>query len=440
MTEGQNGAPEKNECKITESMSNSTTTIVAQEVPIKCGQLFGPFSDPLQWLAFKYTRTMNSEVIERRALELFKNIEVAKHSDEQNMEVVLRNGQFYFKALQNITGHSNSKLMAWFCEDLNIRLPQPSSSTVNGSKRYFCGLCNEVFLYPNLVVIHVLFSCSKRHEIIPSNLTVTTPSRPPVTQMPPPERKKRSFDIASLVNDDVKETQHKIKNGFDSQKSKMSAFQPPIVTTSSSSIPLTDQTRMVSSLMSSLPQVSTTAFATNNHMPSAFRKVDKTSSHLTTSTGNAGEATANYDTFAAFYGNTRGMPVPSVFTGTHTGYPTSLSNTLPPLPSLPTPSNAAMPTSATGSSSNKTIIPPSLLPFLPPSLAALSFPQTNWCAKCNATFRMTSDLVYHMRSHHKNVTPNDPMKKKREEKLRCNICGESFRERHHLTRHMTSHQ
>ena len=61
----------------------------------------------------------------------------------------------------------------------------------------------------------------------------------------------------------------------------------------------------------------------------------------------------------------------------------------------------------------------------------------NWCAKCNASFRMTSDLVYHMRSHHKREF--DPMKKKREEKLKCQVCNETFRERHHLTRHMTSH-
>ncbi|KAG8183299.1 hypothetical protein JTE90_025999 [Oedothorax gibbosus] len=83
-------------------------------------------------------------------------------------------------------------------------------------------------------------------------------------------------------------------------------------------------------------------------------------------------------------------------------------------------------------------MPAPLLPFLPPSLAALSFPSQNWCAKCNASFRMTSDLVYHMRSHHKRET--DPQKLKREEKLRCHICNETFRERHHLTRHMTSHQ
>ena len=61
----------------------------------------------------------------------------------------------------------------------------------------------------------------------------------------------------------------------------------------------------------------------------------------------------------------------------------------------------------------------------------------NWCAKCNATFRMTSDLVYHMRSHHKSV--NGMTVKKKEDKLKCTICSETFKERHHLTRHMSSH-
>jgi len=61
----------------------------------------------------------------------------------------------------------------------------------------------------------------------------------------------------------------------------------------------------------------------------------------------------------------------------------------------------------------------------------------NWCAKCNATFRMTSDLVYHMRSHHKREF--DPIKRKRDDKLQCDVCKETFKERHHLTRHMTSH-
>ena len=72
----------------------------------------------------------------------------------------------------------------------------------------------------------------------------------------------------------------------------------------------------------------------------------------------------------------------------------------------------------------------------PSAVTQLSLLQ-NWCAKCNATFRMTSDLVYHMRSHHQ--SRKDEVKVKREEKLKCTVCGETFRERHHLTRHMTSH-
>lgn len=81
-----------------------------------------------------------------------------------------------------------------------------------------------------------------------------------------------------------------------------------------------------------------------------------------------------------------------------------------------------------------------LTSLLPPSFAALSLPAQNVCAKCNISFRMTSDLVYHMRSHHKNDVTNDFTKRRREEKLKCPVCAESFRERHHLTRHMTAHQ
>jgi uncharacterized C2H2 Zn-finger protein len=55
---------------------------------------------------------------------------------------------------------------------------------------------------------------------------------------------------------------------------------------------------------------------------------------------------------------------------------------------------------------------------------------------------MTSDLVYHMRSHHKSDHINSDMLRRRrdQEKLKCPVCSESFRERHHLTRHMTAHQ
>lgn len=82
--------------------------------------------------------------------------------------------------------------------------------------------------------------------------------------------------------------------------------------------------------------------------------------------------------------------------------------------------------------------PPSVSALMPPTFSSLAQSSQNVCAKCNISFRMTSDLVYHMRSQHKREA--DPNKKRRNERLKCTICGESFRERHHLTRHMSAHQ
>lgn len=82
-----------------------------------------------------------------------------------------------------------------------------------------------------------------------------------------------------------------------------------------------------------------------------------------------------------------------------------------------------------------------LTTLIPPTIAtSFSLTAQNVCAKCNISFRMTSDLVYHMRSHHKSEFATDTNRRKREEKLKCPVCNESFRERHHLTRHMTAHQ
>lgn len=84
--------------------------------------------------------------------------------------------------------------------------------------------------------------------------------------------------------------------------------------------------------------------------------------------------------------------------------------------------------------------PPASLTILPPTFTSFSVSVQNWCAKCNLSFRMTSDLVFHMRSHHKKeFAAESQVKKRREEKLTCPICHEYFRERHHLSRHMTSH-
>lgn len=82
----------------------------------------------------------------------------------------------------------------------------------------------------------------------------------------------------------------------------------------------------------------------------------------------------------------------------------------------------------------------SSLTILPPTFTSFGVSVQNWCAKCNLSFRMTSDLVFHMRSHHKKeFAAESQVRRRREEKLTCPICHEYFRERHHLSRHMTSH-
>ncbi|XP_050336125.1 uncharacterized protein LOC126763010 [Bactrocera neohumeralis] len=115
-------------------------------------------------------------------------------------------------------------------------------------------------------------------------------------------------------------------------------------------------------------------------------------------------------------------------------------------PAFPFPNAAAHPFAAVGPPEMPRIAQSPaaaaiLTTLIPPTLAStFSLTAQNVCAKCNISFRMTSDLVYHMRSHHKSEVACDPNRRKREEKLRCPVCQETFRERHHLTRHMTAHQ
>ena len=94
----------------------------------------------------------------------------------------------------------------------------------------------------------------------------------------------------------------------------------------------------------------------------------------------------------------------------------------------------------------------------------LGLEAVNWCAHCSMSFRLTSDLVQHMRNFHRNssntnkrlLENNVREVSQRENKndgngagsnlpdhsgknFKCNACGEMFKERHHLTRHLSSH-
>jgi hypothetical protein len=152
---------------------------------------------------------------------------------------------------------------------------------------------------------------------------------------------------------------------------------------------------------------------------------------------------------------------------------------------------------------------PAALPITATAELLTSSATQNWCVKCGINFKLTSDLVYHMRTFHKKETSasaatSPKVKEKRSnvggvgavsaheeegqfcvpgellklspfklatlkftascggrsssplavakdslkgsdpnrevKKLKCEICNEVFKEKHHLSRHMTSHR
>ncbi|XP_063819459.1 zinc finger protein 488 [Pseudophryne corroboree] len=113
------------------------------------------------------------------------------------------------------------------------------------------------------------------------------------------------------------------------------------------------------------------------------------------------------------------------------------------------PTNFVMPCEFLTLHSSVTVLPlPEVRPksesphspqVLPPTLTSLGSTAQIWCAKCKLSFRMTSDLVLHMRSRHKETGFETQGKRRRELQLSCPVCYAYFRERHHLSRHMTSH-
>ena len=91
----------------------------------------------------------------------------------------------------------------------------------------------------------------------------------------------------------------------------------------------------------------------------------------------------NFDIEHIVYSKTQKLMTPFYISGGATPFkappPLAIpSLTLPPAPSEPT----------------------GLGSILPPSQMGFGLNASNTCAKCGVTFRMTSDLVYHMRTHH----------------------------------------
>ncbi|XP_076315759.1 zinc finger protein 488-like [Tachypleus tridentatus] len=544
---------------------------VATQYQVTTGTLIGPLPfragavDPLALLIWqcrdlketnskKIMKVNIQEAMETGHVDWVLHVRPARDHEEQNLEVVIRNGQFFFQAVRDI--NKEEELVVWFGVDVVeiLRLPPVPSTTVKEGTRYFCVLCHKIFLHPYPVIGHLMYWCEKRNYVKSLTTTPGTTDTKLSTNIKLKQTQPRikRFDIASLtdtsyspsnqnvansINCDQDEMTENLSNniGEDDHSLKSRIIVKRIVDTTDEKIrgkkrqktiveePLTfsppqDRTKSTSSSPETIPafeiKMSNSLTASeqrdensysiinNNktlreemHIPvkalSAFRQVKKEfsnpifpslpvstvassrelfSSHLELSfvpelslsrsslTSNTLDDTQNSLALSrgfsdqSFTEDTRNVLSTKLF---HSSFdsrglklgdlrPWSISNTNSlsfqhtQLQNIPLSSSKYFSTHLNSNvPTTKTVAPP-IISYFPQTLTALPFPTQNWCAKCNATFRMTSDLVYHMRTHHK----REPIrvKTKREEKLKCTLCNESFRERHHLTRHMTSHQ
>ncbi|XP_022664687.1 PR domain zinc finger protein 8-like [Varroa jacobsoni] len=402
-----------------------------------------------------------------------QGVRTARFAEEQNVEVSIIDGQIQFRTIRDIP--PGEELRVWFGVEFGqiLRLPAFASLVLpDREKKYRCIFCGTNFNYPYPMIGHIMYRCpirdsnqntqSKSHE--PTPMSSPTPPSPPVLSPPsrmispglsgstpnspsttPPSlspgsswapsatvlpiiqatqktKRFKSFDIATLTDEGDGEEMKKIK-------SEEEVSTDAVITTLNLGMGL----NMGLNMHQPNPGLLNSAQLPGPHHFSSFTPIGA----LTNS--------AAISTQLPYHGSNGSLPNTVLFPLTAPTLPQAVS---PPSASATTAAAAPSKPRKAAKRAKASPSPPAnapeqaaqaaLLSCLPPSLAALSMPSQNWCAKCNTTFRMTSDLVYHMRSHHKRE--GDPLKRKREEKLRCLICHETFRERHHLTRHMTSHQ
>ncbi|XP_039557874.1 PR domain zinc finger protein 8 [Passer montanus] len=322
-------------------------------------------------------------------------VQSAREREEQNLEAYIKSGQLFYRSLRRIA--KDEELLVWYGKELTELLllgPARAPARTNGSPPFACPECSQRFQFELPFAAHLRFRCPKR---------LHGPDIGPAAE-------------AAAAKDGAGKEQEPGKFGKPGGPPHH-PFPGPDGGPAASTKPSTDFHNLARELENSRggragspgrPPCPDGAAA-----PARLYAAEALAAKLP----GGGEA-------AGGGGGGGGLPKQSPFLYTTAFWPKSSAA-------------AAVAAAAAGPLQLQL---PSALTLLPPSFTSLCLPAQNWCAKCNASFRMTSDLVYHMRSHHKKEYALEPLvKRRREEKLKCPICNESFRERHHLSRHMTSH-
>uniref|UniRef100_A0A8C2XMD5 PR domain zinc finger protein 8 n=1 Tax=Cyclopterus lumpus TaxID=8103 RepID=A0A8C2XMD5_CYCLU len=404
--------------------------------------IFGPcvlshtsLYDSIAFIALKSTDKRTAPYIFRvtdickisHGLMWLRLVQSARDKEEQNLEAYVKNGQLLYRSLRRI--EKDEELLVWYGKDLvdllllsACRAPAKSK----GSSHHSCPDCSQRFQFEFPFLAHLRFRCTKRTS--------------------PKLGRSEGFGAAAGEAEICSESSGKRKGAYGLEENHKS-FSPPGAT--------------------ELGQGKRSAFTEVKKTPQNLKHHGGGSKNLQGANsenkdgGRPSERKSAFSQPSRSFSQISPLVMPTKLLDCHPAVGDTISSSrlyqadhlAAKLQGAELGANCPVPggmakqnpfvyatTFWPKNSGAIQLQMPSALTLLPPSFTSLCLPAQNWCAKCNASFRMTSDLVYHMRSHHKKEFAMEPMvKRRREEKLKCPICNESFRERHHLSRHMTSH-
>ncbi|XP_041644854.1 PR domain zinc finger protein 8 [Cheilinus undulatus] len=477
-----------------------TSVVVTRSIP--AGTCFGPcvlqntFYDTIAFIAQKscdkraksYVFRVDPEAMRNSALVLswLRLVQAARNGEEQNTEAFLKGGQLYVRTIRDI--RQEEELLVWYDLELSHLLGF-TDMTRGTSEDFRCGRCDQVFKHEYPFLAHCRFLCTQvksgtwsrevyeqKHVEIKRQHRVTdfhniardlehkrsnedaeiSPKRRKYEETLYPKGRKAVLLEKTNISNDDNITQ--MSKGYE----QAAGDEPPSAGKAdkikSSHLGCKDDTgdakgtfthereadaRVEAGESSNVRSSSSSAFSlvvsnSQGEQKSAFCKPSKRTSPVEPQACVSSVPTAPSSRLEEM---TDAFPSRTVVGYNNLMAPSILSSDLQTVPSPVALNNSFHYAPEHWSRSiGVQLQTTSSLTILPPTFTSFGVSVQNWCAKCNLSFRMTSDLVFHMRSHHKKeFAAESQVRRRREEKLTCPICHEYFRERHHLSRHMTSH-
>ncbi|XP_073691077.1 zinc finger protein 488 [Garra rufa] len=466
-----------------------TSVQVTQDIP--AGTSFGPcvlhntFYDTIAFIALKSFDKRNKSYVFRVDPEAMKGsplvvpwlrlVQAAMSAEDQNTEAYLKGGQLHFRTIREVK--QGEELLVWYDDELSHLLGFEDIKTKALTDGYTCMRCGQAFKNENPFLAHCRFLCAQEkvdfirptneqkqevkrqrkiidfhniardleHKISPEDTAIPRKrkhegSLSPRSKKPVLLEKTNITDHSNTANihkdspplQDLSESDNLLTN--ESNRSKSSAFTEVIKPSEQSSRNVMASETGLQSDCSAFSFV--VPKSAHSEQKSAFCEPNKR-----TITEVQNSSPPHSDNISDSFKSKPALGHKNVFASHlfHADLPSAHAGGMISAPLATGGSFYYAPehwTRAIGGQLQST----SSLTLLPPTFTPLSVSVQNWCAKCNLSFRMTSDLVFHMRSHHKKeFAAEAQVRRRREEKLTCPICHEYFRERHHLSRHMTSH-